>query len=142
MRRFVLVGAFALVGLAALGFAATSADRTPVPVDAQTVTVDADTATGIANSAFEAFEVGDYGGWSRDWSEAMRSAITEEAFHDWRTTVVEQLGGFVSIGAPTLTSRQPGTYRWSFPVTFERGTATIGFGFTEDGTEIQGVFVE
>jgi hypothetical protein len=142
MRKFMLVGAFTLVSLAALGLAATSPDRAPAPVDARTVTVDADTATGIANAAFEAFEVGDYAGWSHDWSAAMHSAIPEQAFQDWRSTVIEQLGEFVSLGNPALTSRQPETYRWSFPVTFERGTATIGFGFAEDGSEVQGVFVE
>lgn len=142
MRRFMLVGALALATLAALGFAGSSADQASLTVDAQAVTVDADAATEIASAAFDAFRAGDYDGWSHDWSEAMRSAIPEEAFQDWRSTVVEQLGEFVSLGTPVLTSRQPGTYRWSFPVDFERGTATVGFGFAQGGNEVEGVFVE
>lgn len=142
MRKLTLLGALVLLALAALGIASATVGRPPEAVEPQHVAVDANRATEIANGAFAAFDVGDYVGWSRDWSDAMRSAIPEEAFQGWRSSVLEQLGRYVSLGTPVLTSRQPGTYRWSFPVTFERGTATIGFGFTESGDEVEGVFVE
>lgn len=142
MRRFMLLGAFALLGLAAVGIASASVGRAPVVVGPQAVTVDSDAATAIASSAFEGFDADDYAGWTRHWSDAMRTAIPEEAFRAWRATVVERLGQFVSLGTPVLTSRQTGTYRWSFPVTFDRGSATVGFGFAQDGNKVEGVFVE
>lgn len=105
-------------------------------------TVDQARAVEIATDAFEAFNADDYAGWSRDWSTTMKSAIPEADFAAWRTSAFEQLGRYVSLGMPTRSSRKSGTYRWSFPVTFERGTASIGFAFVEGRGEVEGVFVE
>lgn len=129
----------ALAGLM-LALTAVACAAPPAPVDGPQI--DEVRATAVARSALEAFNTADYAGWSRDWSAAMRSAIPEDAFLAWRATAMEQLGSYVALGVPQRSSREPGTYRWSFPVSFERGTATIAFAFVEGRTEVEGVFVE
>jgi hypothetical protein len=121
--------------------ACSGAAPSEAPSDS-TPAVDESRAVDIATDAFTAFNEGDYSGWSRDWSDAMRSAIPQEAFEAWRASVLDELGRFVSLGIPERSERQPGTYRWSFPVTFERGAATIGFAFAGGGNRVEGVFVE
>lgn len=105
-------------------------------------TIDEARATQIAKGAFEAFNDGDYAGWTRHWSGTMKSAISEEAFGAWRSDAMAQLGRYVALGTATRSSRQAGTYRWSFAVTFERGQASIGFSFANGRDEVEGVFVE
>ncbi len=134
MRTAALPIALALGLLLAACSGASPSDAPPA--------VDERRAVEIATNALAAFNAADYAGWSRDWSDTMRTAIPQEAFQAWRASVVDQLGRFVSLGSPTRSSRQPGTYRWSFPVDFERGTATIGFAFAGGAPLVEGVFVE
>lgn len=129
-------------GLLVLGLLVAACGSAPATSPAPTETVDEARATEIASAAFEAFNAGDYAGWSRDWSTTMKTAIPEDAFRAWRASAVEQLGSYVSLGKPTRSSKQPGTTRWSFQVTFERGTASIGFAFVDGRAEVEGVFVE
>ena len=129
-------------GLVALALLVAACAATPPAPPAQPQTVDQARATEIASVAMAAFNEGDYAGWSRAWSPTMKSAIPEDAFRAWRSSAVEQFGAFVQLGTPTRSSRRPGTYRWSFPVTFERGSAVIGFAFADGRDEVEGVFVE
>lgn len=129
-------------GLLALALLVAACGGTPSAPAGETQAVDQARATEIASAAFAAFNEGDYAGWTRAWSPTMKSAIPEDAFKAWRSSAVEQLGAYVALGTPTRSSRQPGTYRWSFPVTFERGTAIVGFAFADGRGEVEGVFVE
>jgi hypothetical protein len=123
--------------VASLAIAACSGVRADGPG-----AVDEARATEIAAQALEAFNAGDYDGWSRDWSNAMKEAIGVDAFLAWRAAAMEQLGRYVSLGAATRTSRTPGTYRWTFTVRFEKGEAPLGFAFAGDGQQVEGVFAE
>jgi len=127
----------ALVLMASLVIIACSGARADGPG-----AVDEARATEIAAQALEAFNAGDYDGWSRDWSEAMKEAIDADAFTAWRAAAMEQLGRYVSLGAATRTSRSPGTYRWTFTVRFEKGEAPFGFAFAGEGQQVEGVFAE
>lgn len=126
-------------GLLVIGLLAAACSGTPADGPE---TIDDARATEIALGAFEAFNAGDYEGWSRHWSGTMKGAIPEDAFLSWRSDAMGQLGRYLSLGTPQRSSRQEGTYRWSFPVTFERGTASIGFAFVAGRDEVEGVFVE
>jgi hypothetical protein len=124
-------------GALALALAACSAGAaTPAPTD-----VDEKRATEIATSAMAAFNAGDYAGWSRDWSAEMKAAINEQAFLRFREQAMGGLGAYQSIEKAERVVKQEGTYRWVFTMKFEKGTATIGFGFKEGGVQVTGVFV-
>lgn len=100
-------------------------------------------AIEMADSALQALNAGDYAGWSRDWSETMKSAIDEQAFLAFREEARAQLGDYVAIesvtGAPGETS---GFYRWTFQVQFEQADYGIWFGFREGSPLIEGVQFE
>jgi hypothetical protein len=51
-----------------------------------------DEATEMAESALQAFNESDYTAWSQDWSDAMKSAIDEDAFLAFRDQYHGQLG--------------------------------------------------
>lgn len=105
--------------------------------------VSEDQAIEMADNALQAFNAGDYAGWSQDWSETMRSAIDEQAFLAFREQAQAQLGDYVAIksaaGAPGETA---GFYRWTFQVQFEQADYGIWFGFKEGSSLIEGVQFE
>lgn len=100
-------------------------------------------AMEMADNALQAFNTGDYAGWSRDWSETMKSAIDEQAFLAFREQAQAQLGDYVAIksaaGSPGETA---GFYRWTFQVQFEQADYGIWFGFKEGSPLIEGVQFE
>jgi hypothetical protein len=112
----------------------------PVPPDAPSV--DATKATEIAEQALDAFNSGDYASWSEHWDAAMKGAIKEADFQAARAELMGTLGSYVSHGTPTLTSKTPETFRWSFPVTFEKATATFALAFRNGTTEVTAVRFE
>jgi hypothetical protein len=100
-------------------------------------------AVAMAANALEAFNRGDYAAWSKDWSEAMKTAIDEDAFLDFRQEYRAALGDYVSIedvdGAPGSSA---GVYRWTFDVAFEKADYRMWFGFVEGSPLIEGVSFE
>lgn len=100
-------------------------------------------ATEMIGSALQAFNTGDYAVWSRDWSYAMKNAIREDAFLDFREQVTAQYGQFVSIQSIEI---QPGAkegyVRWVATCDFEKAQIKMNFSFLSDGVEIEGVFPE
>ncbi len=104
-------------------------------------TVDEARATELAQRALEALNAGDYAGWSEHWSDDMKAAVKEENFLAFREQVMTNLGPFVAIEGVETTSVEPGTYRYIFTLTFERGDTKLAFGFVEGSDLIHGVFV-
>ncbi|HEU0236131.1 MAG TPA: alpha/beta fold hydrolase [Candidatus Limnocylindrales bacterium] len=104
--------------------------------------VDATRVTEIADVAFPALNSGDYAAWTAAWSDAMKGAIGPDAFEQFRSGVIANLGGYVSHGKPTLSSVKSGTYRWTFEVTFEKGTGAIAFAFFDGSSVVDGIHVE
>ncbi|HSJ28436.1 MAG TPA: hypothetical protein VLB67_09505 [Acidimicrobiia bacterium] len=127
----VIVGAVAAAVLIAGCSTTTREIESPV-TDAQ--------AMAMAENALVAFNADDYTAWSRDWSEAMRSAIGEEAFHGFRSEFHSVLGDYRSISAAVGgQGANAGTYRWTFDVEFENGPYQLVFGFKEGSPLIEGV---
>jgi hypothetical protein len=110
------------------------------PLPSGVLVTEAD-AIEMAGSALTALNDGDYDGWSEHWSDAMKSAIGEDAFLGFRDQVLATNGAYRSIADVTLSSVEPGTYRYTFTVAFERGEAEIAFAFVDGGHLIEGVFV-
>lgn len=136
------VAALALASALAVTIAAcagTADGANPTPA---APSVDATRVTEIADVAFPALNSGDYVAWTAAWSDAMKGAIGREAFEQFRSGVIANLGAYVSHGEPTLSSVKSGTYRWTFEVTFERGTGAIAFAFYDGSTVVDGIHVE
>lgn len=127
------------LGAALAACVGTAGGAQPTPV---APSVDAARADEIATNAFAALNSGDYATWSRDWSDTMKGAIDAEAFRQFRDGVAANVGAYVSHGRPVLSSTKPGTFRWTFAVTFERGEASIAFAFLDGSTVVDGVFID
>ena len=100
-------------------------------------------AAEMAENALQAFNDGNYAGWSRDWSDTMKGAIKEADFLAYRQQVKAALGEYQSIESITLTpGNNKGYVRWVVVTQFENGRMQFSFGFAEDGRLIEGVFPE
>lgn len=129
------LGATMLLALLSVG---CSADQTGVesPVTEQE-------AREMAENALTAFNEADYVSWSRDWSDAMKAAIGEDAFLAFRDQFHSELGDYVAITEVSgAQGSDPGTYRWTFDVEFENGPYTMWLGFKEGSKLIEGVSFE
>lgn len=136
-RRRRLAFMAALLGIAVLLAACQSESE---PVESPITEVQ---ATEMAENAMRAFNESDYTAWSRDWSETMKAAISEQAFLAFRDQYHGQLGNWVAVtnvtGSP---GADEGTYRWTFDLEFENGVYRMWFGFKEGSPLIEGVTFE
>lgn len=100
-------------------------------------------ATEMISSALQAFNTGDYATWSRDWDDAMKAAIPDSAFQEYRNQVVATYGQYVSLESVEI---QPGMnegfVRWVAIAVFENGKIKFNFGFANDGRQIKGILPE
>lgn len=113
------------------------------PQDEATSILTQEEATEIAENAMQGLADGDYAAWSHDWSYAMKNAIREDAFLDFREQVTAQYGRFVSIQSVEIQpGAQEGYVRWVATCDFEKAQIKMNFSFLSDGVEIEGVFPE
>jgi hypothetical protein len=129
----------AAIALAAAALAACTPTSAAPPAEPA---VDAARATEIVERAFRGYNDGDYATWTADWSTAMTDAIKEADFLAAREQLMATYGRYVSAGAPTLSSKVPGTYRWTFPVTFEKRAGTFWVAFYDGSSSVDGVRFE
>ena len=100
-------------------------------------------ATEMISSALQAFNTGDYATWSHDWDDAMKTAIPDSAFQEYRSQVVATYGQYVSLESVEI---QPGMnegfVRWVAIAVFENGKIKFNFGFANEGRQIKGIIPE
>lgn len=100
-------------------------------------------ATALIDSALQAFNSGDYAAWSRDWDDAMKAAINDKTFQDYRSQVVAQYGQYVSLESLEIQpGSERGNVRWVAIANFENGKIKFSFGFQNDRRQITGIFPE
>lgn len=98
-------------------------------------------ATELAENAMQGFATGNYAAWSRDWSETMKGAISEDAFLTFRQEVISTMGAYQSIESVTIApSTTEGYVRWVVVANFEKGQMEYAFSFRQDGKLVEGVF--
>jgi hypothetical protein len=91
-------------------------------------------ATAIAENALHALNAGDYAAWSRDWDDALKGAIHEEAFLQYREQALAQTGQFQSIlSAEMAPSKRADSVRWIFTCQFEKAKVRFIMAFPKDG---------
>lgn len=99
-----------------------------------------DEARAMAEHMLAAYNDGDYQAWSRDWSEAMKDAIGEEAFLAFRDQTLAAGGEFRSIEAVEMRpGNNPGVTRWEFVTEFANGQYDFMIAFNEGSKLIDGV---
>lgn len=131
--RLGLIMGLLLLVLAACG-------REPQPA---TSTLNEEQATAIGTAAMAGFARGDYAAYTKHWSAAMKSAISEADFLAFREQVLAENGNYVSISSVEMVPGQSaGVVRWVFTCTFEKATMQFAFAFEDGGDEIIGAFAD
>lgn len=124
VTRLAALVVFAVGVLAACGTGAAA--QPSIPSSPQ---VDATAAARMLDAALKGYNDGSYGTWTADWSDDMKAAIGEKDFAAVREQLMSSYGRYVSLSAPEISSHAPGTYRWTFRVAFEKGSATLWIAF-------------
>jgi hypothetical protein len=117
----------------ATGMAKTTPEATATPNEDQaramasntreaTATSNEDQARAMAENMLTAYNSGDYGAFTRDWSSAMKWAMREDAFHAFRDKNLPVTGRFVRLVSLTPTGGE-GDHHHSYDVRaeFENG---------------------
>lgn len=100
-------------------------------------------ASAMIENALQAINTGDYGAWSHDWDDAMKAAIPDSAFQDYRSMVLSQYGKYTSLESVEIQpGMQKGNVRWVAVADFEKGKIKFTFGFAQEGRQIKGVLPE
>jgi hypothetical protein len=133
----LFVTLFVVVIIAACGSANNAQQGEAISVLTQ------DEASAMIDSALQAFNSGDYETWSRHWDDAMKAAINDKTFQDYRGQVIAQYGQYLSLESLEI---QPGSgkgnVRWVAIANFENGQIKFSFGFQNDGRKVTGIFPE
>ncbi len=129
-----------LIVMTACGTAPTASSQA---AEVPTSLLGREQATEIAENALRALNGGEYSAYTRDWTELMKSSITEKDFLSWRDQVMKTAGKYQSISDVQLTAaKTPGHVRWVFTCAFERARARYSLTFKQDGNQIEGVHLE
>ena len=130
MKATIGLNLVLILGMLAAGCGSTS---TASPVTE-------DEARAMAENMLAAYNTGEYGAWSRDWSQVMKDAIGEDAFLAFRDQTMATAGSFVSIGSiQSRPGNNPGVTRWEFETEFENGPMDFMIAFEEGSKLIEGV---
>ena len=112
-----LFGWIALIILLVAGVAC--AGSSPTDGSAPTSVFTQVEAAALVENAMQGFASGDYAAWSRDWADAMKGAIPEDAFLAYRQQVIDGLGAYQSIESVVIApSDTAGYVRWVAVVNF------------------------
>lgn len=100
-------------------------------------------AKAVADNALSALNTGDYAAWSRDWDDALKGAISEDAFLSYRDQVLGQVGPYQSILSVEMTpSKNADSVRWVFTCQFEKAQIRFIMAFPQDGKLANTVLTE
>jgi hypothetical protein len=140
--KLASVGVIAILSLVIVSGCGTSS-ASGSDVDQATSSLSEDQATEIADHALRGYNEGDYGMWSRNWTDAMTSAIKEKDFLAFRDQQMKDFGTYVSIDSAELTAaKTDGFILWKFTVEYENGQQLFVMTFGQDGDRVEGVRTE
>jgi hypothetical protein len=102
-----------------------------------------DAVGAIALNALEAWNAGDYAGWTRDWSPTLRAGVRSGDFEAFRDRYFDRYGScFAIIRSDAGPSLRTGYVRWAFDVECRSGRLRFTFAFPEGSKQIESVYVE
>ena len=107
-----------LATVAVLGLVACSGGTS---ADVSTPVVSQNDARSMAENMLQAYNSGDYGAWSRDWSDEMKTAIDQATFEGFRNQTFPVTGEFLEIKNVELKpgEQDPDVARYEFRAAFE-----------------------
>lgn len=115
MRKLYL----GLATVAVLGLIACSSNT---PTDLPAPVVSEEEAWTMAENMLQAYNRGEYGAWSRDWSKEMKAAIDQATFEGFHEQAFPITGEFLEIKGVELKpgEEDPDVARYEFRAAFER----------------------
>jgi hypothetical protein len=95
----------------------------------------------LTGEILTAMDAGDYAAFSRDFSDEMLDAFTEDQFTQLRDLLQSNSGNFVSTGKLSLSNKQEfALYR--IICTYELEDVVVTIVFKVDGTQVDGLFFD
>lgn len=98
-------------------------------------------ATATAENILKAIDANDYPKFSLDFSDKMKSALTEQEFVKLQTMLHNASGNYVSIGTPTISNNQ-GYAIYRFPTKYTNETVSMTITFLVGGKTVEGLFFD
>jgi hypothetical protein len=137
MRRAVI----AVMG-ALLAFVLVSCGGGDGESSGPTATPNEQQARTIAENMLTAYNSGDYGAFSRDWSSAMKLVIGEDEFREYRDKTLPLTGQYVKLTSLTPTGDQDneGHLHYDIQAEFEKRDAVLfTMTLSSDNAEVEGI---
>lgn len=125
---------FLVLGLLIL--ASLSACAEPQPAG-----LSADQVGAVVENILTSIDANDYQGFSRDFSDAMLSAFTEDSFAEMRTMLQDASGSYVSLGELTLVNQQ-GYAIYLYQCEYEKENVIVKVVFEIGGAKVDGLFFD
>jgi hypothetical protein len=97
--------------------------------------------TGMTVNSLKALEANDYKAFTRDFSEQMNAAFSQEQFTRLQGMLQTASGKYVSIEQPALTNNQ-GYAVYRFPAKYENETVYVTITFLVGGDKVEGLFLD
>lgn len=96
-------------------------------------------AVQLAETGLQAYNNGDYKGFSTNWDQAMLGAIKENTFKSFREGWMKTHGKYLYCYKAELVKGQAaGVIRWEFSCVFEKGKGKYTLAFQQDGEAVVG----
>jgi hypothetical protein len=128
--RNVMLSALALVLLVLSGCAAPK----PAGLTDQQV-------AEVTENTLKALEANDYQQFTRDYSEQMNAAFSQEKFDSLRSLLQTSSGNYISLGAPSMSNNQ-GYAVYRFEAKYTNETVFVTITFLIGGSKIEGEFFD
>jgi len=122
-KLFILILAVALAGCRSTQPAALSNDQ----------------VAQVTANVLQAIDAGDYTAFTRDFSEPMKAAFTQEKFDQMRLMLQQASGNYVSQSAPSLSNNQ-GYAVYHIVCKYEKEDVAVTITFHVGGDKIEGLF--
>jgi hypothetical protein len=95
----------------------------------------------VTENTLKALEANDYQAFTRDYSEQMNTAFSQEKFDSLRSLLQTSSGSYASLGAPSLGNNQ-GYAVYRFAAKYTNETVFVTITFLIGGTKIEGEFFD
>jgi hypothetical protein len=95
----------------------------------------------MTENTLKALDANDYQEFTRDFSDQMNSAYSQEKFDTLRGLLQQASGSYISLGTPSLTNNQ-GYAVYRFPAKYANETVYVTVTFLVGGQKIEGQFFD
>jgi hypothetical protein len=97
--------------------------------------------TSLTGNVLKAIDANDYQNFTRDFSDQMISAFTQEQFTALQTLLGRASGSYGSLGTPSLTNNQ-GYAVYRFQAKYANETVYVTITFLIGGQKVEGLFFD